>query len=811
MVETQVGTVVASSALLRMYRAESAILSLCYVKDKKSVEGLAGFLSKCNVRTLNLVNPAHPSIFTHVLQEIALVENKLEVLHIDLWSNGAPELIELLQRALAAHSETLLELSLKCRFQARFVAQLLPLLPSDIEILDLSENILSDSTFLQPLVDFIKCSELHILRLANCSIKSHVVDEFVKRLLANSAPISLDALDGLDISGCEEIPKTVSCTLKDPPAKTRKDLMGYSDFGVPPHRGSNVQFLDYLKSSLLMRRLVGSHVRVWWPPSFDEQRGAFAGRFWPAKVLRVNPIDMVVVVEYDNQEVDHVPCKFIQPESPFLFGGGLNTDFLRSLLGTSYFNSLSDELKVQAQDLQMNELRQNSEQKVNSTSSVLGSEGGTVDAKLSVSQHADPKDPSQVLKHAAGGTSPVGGIKDLNTESKTDVVGNGTNSAVVCGDATRKDTVDVSTNEIVGKRTRSPDEDKDDASYPVSKKLKSEEQNSGSDANKCVNHVGDTLDANTPPDDRALRASSSGPNLGMVINATLSPKEFVKGDAANELCRDYRFIPAMLTELMLASKRRKCDPGFPNNLADVPCECKVNIETMAGLNIGFSGNVLQPGDVCEFRDPLDSDGSDPSDYVVVVKEVNQVEPLYKVTYVYQDDEDTLDVYSNDVRRLVLLPWYLWVSLVMTVERHLLLSKRLSQHQVLQTTLADCLLCPKKRDPGIPFKRNPPNPLELKLQSLSERASEVQEFSSTHPRLTAKRVQRQDDNDSIEGLRYKLRTKQRKLDVMVNLYKSTRGELEQEKELTARLQAKLNCVVCFEKLVLLLISSLATGV
>ncbi|GFE52945.1 zinc C3HC4 type RING finger protein [Babesia ovis] len=862
-----------SAALQRMYRGESGRLILCYVKDKKALDGLADFVNKHNVKTVKFIEPSYASIFTHLLQELALVKNKVEVLHIDLWSNGAPELVELIGNALAANKDSLVELSLKCRFTSKFLASLLPLLPTNIEVLDLSENILSDIAFLQPLLDYIKCSDLHFLKLSNCSLRGNILNDFVKRLLSITTPLSLDALDGLDLSACEEIPKNIRQTLRDPPVKTRKEQMGYANIGIQPHRSCNVQLLDYLKSSLLMRRLVGSRVRVWWPASSDEQRGSFAGRFWPAKVLRVNPIDMVFVVEYDNQEVDHIPCKYIQPESAFLYGGGLNKNFLPSLFGSNYFKNLSNELKL-VHSLDVLELESTPSSDGNVETSSTKSESDK--PKRYVSKSANTKRPlSKTDNSTRSAAKPAKPTSAINAGNPTTSVLTTVNASVLpshipqthyhpdfhgivpCGPPsiilpqptnlwpvhiTNRINFVPTANMLYSMLNSSPKSHhivgptsyvvlNDDRIYqtPTTTKrsthphkrqtISLNSYNLSTPLNKMVKSegyvTGDSLyqlvpSAGHPPAPLYL-STMPGYSIMQTVPTQIyhmeeesaddmseTVEEKVESDPKHEMCRDLEFTPKMLKELLQSCHRRNYDPVFPEDLSHIASQSIDNVETIKGLDVEYSGNLLEPGDICEYRDPLDSDGIDPSDYIVVIKEVNKVEPLYRVCYLYHDDDDEISVYSHSVRRLALMPWYLWVTLVMKLERQMLFSKGLSDPNVLEKTLADCLFCPQKVDLDSDFLENPPNPLEMQLQSLYERAFHVSESFLTHPRIRPKQEQELEVGDSIEGLRCQLGQQQQKLDALQKLYEDAQKQLEEERDLNARLQAKLHCVVCFEQ-------------
>lgn len=56
----------------------------------------------------------------------------------------------------------------------------------------------------------------------------------------------------------------------------------------------------------------------------------YSGRYWPAKVLQVNTMDKILVVKYDNDELDYVQHTCIQPLSPFKFGGGLSDNIIEN-------------------------------------------------------------------------------------------------------------------------------------------------------------------------------------------------------------------------------------------------------------------------------------------------------------------------------------------------------------------------------------------------------------------------------------------------------------------------------------------------
>jgi hypothetical protein len=63
----------------------------------------------------------------------------------------------------------------------------------------------------------------------------------------------------------------------------------------------------------------GDAVRVWWPPTDDEDRSGYAGMYWPVKILSVN--GSRVRVKYDNGEEEAVQIEHLQPATaPVDFG-----------------------------------------------------------------------------------------------------------------------------------------------------------------------------------------------------------------------------------------------------------------------------------------------------------------------------------------------------------------------------------------------------------------------------------------------------------------------------------------------------------
>jgi hypothetical protein len=63
----------------------------------------------------------------------------------------------------------------------------------------------------------------------------------------------------------------------------------------------------------------GDSVRVWWPPTDDEDRSGYAGMYWPVTILSV--FGSRVTVKYDNGEEEVVQVEHLQPDTaPVDFG-----------------------------------------------------------------------------------------------------------------------------------------------------------------------------------------------------------------------------------------------------------------------------------------------------------------------------------------------------------------------------------------------------------------------------------------------------------------------------------------------------------
>nr|CEL78086.1 TPA: hypothetical protein BN1205_070310 [Toxoplasma gondii VEG] len=118
-------------------------------------------------------------------------------------------------------------------------------------------------------------------------------------------------------------------------------------------------------------------------------------------------------------------------------------------------------------------------------------------------------------------------------------------------------------------------------------------------------------------------------------------------------------------------------------LEDATVNCEEGRVRVGRMPLAVIGNVLLPGELCEFRDEEEHRGSDPSDFVGMVVAVNSEEPLYVVRCVYHDDDTLLQIQSSDIRRAVVVPLDAWIAWRFALERFRLRSEESSSTDAAQ--------------------------------------------------------------------------------------------------------------------------------
>ncbi|EKX74129.1 conserved hypothetical protein [Theileria equi strain WA] len=788
-----------SPSLKKMFRSSDGTLTLRYIKDLKALVGLEQLLKSGKCKSISLLEPDHPSVLKYILSLLSMSENVLHGLHLDLWLSDYDNILELFQTAMKAHENTLIELTLKCRFPCSFIVQILKILPKNIQYLDLSENTHLDFTILNPLVSFIENSELKMLRLTNTTIKPHVRDEFIKMLYKIQTPFSLSSLEGISLLDSIEIPKIIRNNLRESSSISRRKQMRYADVTSPSRTDGNVQFIDHLHNILFMKRLVGSKVRVWWPATSDVNRTSFSGRYWPARVVRVNPIDLIFVVEYDNQELDNVPCRFIQPLNPFKYGGGL-TNLTHTIMGGYYFNSLMETLNGNSP--RMNPI---AEKETSNHSRALEIDlsnllpictspafGSDLSTRATITGFSPKVDLSNGVK-VENGTCTVDYEKFGN--NKTDFVSSFTESNDTGGAGV--------TNGYKAETLPSQVTSLKDADYSPSNSFLSNISMLSAISGEVFSYdtAMDTSQVSTSFKNVKPEGRVTISNIDADKNGSLDGKIAINqsGNIINFTCSNCGFLNrldcpegmAQDNDLSLGLKDIvKIDRNGIENF-----QLSLNVETHLGYQEKYSGNLLVPGDICEFRDPLDADSNDPSDYIGIVKAINKTEPLYQCICIYQDNEEVVNVDSNDIRRAVVIPWYNWSSLALSVERYAIIKRDFNAVNEILSTLYTKFFYLAVVDPNRPFKTYPPNPLEMKLLSLEQFSAKVENVIQKHPKITKtiKQQQQAPDRQSKELLK-----KQKdKINSLIEFNETLQRELQQERNKNLELQSKFNCILCFD--------------
>ncbi|KAF8821625.1 hypothetical protein IE077_001799, partial [Cardiosporidium cionae] len=219
------------------------------------------------------------------------------------------------------------------------------------------------------------------------------------------------------------------------------------------------------------------------------------------------------------------------------------------------------------------------------------------------------------------------------------------------------------------------------------------------------------------------------------------------------------------------------------------------------------GNILWEGEICEFRDPDEHQGTDPSEFVGMVESLKDSEPLYRVQYIYHDEESSISVASCDIRRAVVVKWEEWRNWILLVKRSkesfIPFSPPTQPHYEYIHPLMDYI--------NISYSRNTQlkNPADMRHLDFEEFAAFYkQERQHTHPRL--KLV------NGLERLKYlsskalikeiqelqtssgSLKVKAEKATVLEKECQKLREALDASKLRITDLEAELNCMLCFTR-------------
>nr|PVC54006.1 hypothetical protein MACL_00003364 [Theileria orientalis] len=724
------------TVLWRMYNQGTQTLVIRNLTTSSHLQGMCSMFDNGSCKALVINHSLYPEVVLDILAEAAKSRNKLTDLYVDAWNIDFERFIPLLRECIVAHEESLEALTVKCRMPLYYMTMMFDFIPTTLKTLDLSDNDIAEPAFVSILTEYIRSSDLELVRLINSKLKADLINELVKLILDIENPFPLKKIDGVDFSMCDEIPKCVRQSMTESLKFARKHQMSYKDYSTIDNNEVSSHFMDYVRNVMFMKRMVGMEVRVWWPATKDDNRTSFAGRLWPAKIIMANPVDLVFVVKYDNEDIDHVPCKHVQPKSPFKYGGGLDRNYLYYLTGPGGITSRCVNLRKEL-DRNISRVRVTGNDGREDGSGIIG--GSTIVGDCDgdgVVTNGGSKG-SEFRLHKRRGRKPKGPYtKYISTER-----------VQISHHPCKNNGVETETNELL----------------------------------------------KTPENTKAMDSAHS--------NSTKGGSTSFSSRYENEfLC---------------------INCGFVNNI-DVCMRSEVDLDTVEsvlGLEEKYKGNLLVPGEFCEFRDPLDQFRNDPSDYMGVVTKVNESEPLYECVCIYQDNEEVISVHSKDIRRTVVVPWYNWVEMAFK----LLLERRKVFEKLKQSSQERT---PAKRyDPrsddaeteeetapsdepvenGLEeyniLNRNfyylspieiedlkeyvPPNPLEMKLVTLNRYASLVSSKITSHPRL-----QEDTTNNQMDPISLKLKS-------LTEFNEILQMELQNERDKNIELQSKFKCIVCFD--------------
>ncbi|KAF8821626.1 hypothetical protein IE077_001800, partial [Cardiosporidium cionae] len=278
----------------RFYRSDHHRLTLSAIKDGPHLLVLSNFLQEMSCQALYIGEVPYPTLVI-VLKQCQQVHH-LKELELDVWGVEFDEpLRQLFRDVLLSNAPSLRTLAIRCRLDAIILCKVLDSLSTSIEALDISDNMIGDSVEIALcLIRIIRQNQLEKLKLNQCGIGKTFCAELFNQLCQLGAFMTLSSLEGVEFSSIADIPPSIHALLLN------KQKMG--------SRGSlqNAPLLNYLQNRTAMNALINKKVRIWWPPTDDQVKTDFSGRYWPARVVHVDPIYVIFVVQYDNGEFENV-------------------------------------------------------------------------------------------------------------------------------------------------------------------------------------------------------------------------------------------------------------------------------------------------------------------------------------------------------------------------------------------------------------------------------------------------------------------------------------------------------------------------
>ncbi|KAL8432823.1 hypothetical protein ACSSS7_004323 [Eimeria intestinalis] len=616
-----------------------------------------GWDEEATATTISLcVSDMQQEPFLSLLQQLQQQRGaavRLRHLQVDLvgieWDH---KVLTLLRSMLQRNAGSLHNVSLRCRLPSAPLASLLQAIPLSVRALNISENTV-EADAVEQLRRLLHRGYLRCLRITNAGLSIDCQRGIVSALETAGCRSSLIWFEAARL---RERGSRLTC-LRRSSRDCQQQQQRQRQQAGNPHAVlvKNFCFLRYLRLRALAASLVGRRLRVWWQPTDDAARSDFAGRFWPCSVLQHDPSSLVLRVVYDNGEEDFVPLANLQPLHPFAFGGGWVEQ--QQQQG-------EQQQQHQQQPQQQRQEEQQQEEHVNrdakrrappqqmrrppskrqlqlqqglreDASSVAAEAPAAASSSSTSSSRSNSCEPSE-RDHARKAAPPFASLTGIKSRARPQ------------RQLQQKQQRPVQ-QRLQPRRTRRQ-QGAPPLTWDPSSAVAAAAAAAAATTSSCCSRCGD-------PQTSGYSASLPLPE-GMEAAAKAFPFLFERGLRC--------FRPLGLSPASSSSGGRSSGSSSSSVVTqsrdDAAAAAAAAGVEAAPVPLEALGNVLLPGELCEYRDEEEHKGSDPCDYVGLVTKVFSEEPLYELRCIYQEGSERLRVGSKDVRRCVFVladSWAAW--------------------------------------------------------------------------------------------------------------------------------------------------------
>ncbi|CEL97043.1 unnamed protein product [Vitrella brassicaformis CCMP3155] len=580
------------------------------VRDTKSLtEDLASFLRSHGVTSV-VMNDSGLAPLTFILRQLAGCEGCVEKLSIDCWGVAWTPTLQVAFKEACDSNPHLTTLTVRLRLKGLEMVEMLMCVPEKVEVLDIGDNMM-DKSVIPLLVGMIGRCHLQTLLMDKCGVGNNIdwLNTFYQQLI-ELPHIALECLEGLDLSLVADLPIPVRKALKNPSRdKVRLPGAGRTDRSRAMSMWPNGPFIDYIRNRAFSDIVKGQSARVWWPPTEDEAKTDFSGRYWPAKVLRCNPVDLVFTVQYDNSEVENVTARDIQPPSPYHYGCHTPP---ASRIPFPYASAEPTPTPTPGPRRPSPAPAPSTPRDGQSCSAVCGAKAEAI--PMTDGEKSAAADDVEMTPADAGPANKRKGNEELPPPKAAKKLAR---EGSDCPGADAEKSPSAAAPGPSETDTATQDRDTPTAGKG-SRRIKRKAQGKSKKGKR------DSQAADGTPVSASVSPSAAAAAGGCGGGGSPAAGAVARGD------------------IYVTDREIYGDGGAVDAVA-VPAE--------------LEGCVLAIGEFCEFRDPEES--SDPSDYFGYVVGIQRHEPMYTVRYVYYDDHDVVPVSSKDIRRAAIIPYVQW--------------------------------------------------------------------------------------------------------------------------------------------------------